>query len=274
MNLPDPAQHTALSADGTRIGFKTVGSGPVPLVVVHGALATGKQWMSFARAMTGYSTCYVMDRWGRGGSGNRKNYSLEREVDDIEAVFEAAGPGACLLGHSSGAIYALEAAARLSPSGLILYEPPLHAFHGRFVEETWRRIRAAADAERFEEVLAIFLAGESRLSREELDSLKTKPVWKEMTATAPQAVREWDELIRIRPVPERYRTVATRTLLLAGTDAHPSFATQALQDTLPNAQTKQLAGEGHFAHVTSPGTVAEIVGTFLLGASPDESDDG
>lgn len=66
-------------------------------------------WKVFANAFTVYN----YDRRGRGDSGNTLPYSIEREVEDIEAMIDAAGGTAYLYGHSSGAVLALEAAMRL-----------------------------------------------------------------------------------------------------------------------------------------------------------------
>ena len=47
------------------------------------------------------------------------------EIEDIEAIIEATGGSACLYGHSSGAILALEAAMRLGDkiNKAVLYDP-------------------------------------------------------------------------------------------------------------------------------------------------------
>ncbi len=254
-----------VSADGTRIGFGRVGEGTVPLVLVHGALSTGRSWMRVARALAGAATCYVMDRRGRGRSDDRAEYALEREIEDVLAVLGAAGDGAFLMGHSSGAIYALEAAARTDVGGLILYEPPLHALRGRFATETWGRIQGAAGEGRFEEAMSIFLREEAQLPEEAIASLKEGERWREMSRTARQSVREWEELVRVAPGPERYREIRCGTLLLAGseTQGHPSFATKALRATLPRAEIRVLAGQGHFAHDGAPELLADAVKAFL-----------
>jgi pimeloyl-ACP methyl ester carboxylesterase len=52
-------------------------------------------------------------------------YALEREVEDIDALINEAGGPAFLYGWSSGAVLALEAAARgLAVTKVALYEPP------------------------------------------------------------------------------------------------------------------------------------------------------
>jgi pimeloyl-ACP methyl ester carboxylesterase len=55
----------------------------------------------------------------------RSPHSIAREVDDVLAIAELLGEPALPVGHSSGAIVALEAALRspLSFAGLLLYEP-------------------------------------------------------------------------------------------------------------------------------------------------------
>ena len=66
------------------------------------------------------------DRRGRGESGDGSNYAIEREFDDVAAVVDPIGNGVDLLGHSFGAVCALEAGLRTSHlRTLILYEPPL-----------------------------------------------------------------------------------------------------------------------------------------------------
>lgn len=254
------------SDDGTRIGFTKVGSGSIPLVLVHGALASGESWMEVAEALAEHCTCYVMDRWGRGGSDDRAEYSIDREVEDISAVLQAAGPDAYLLGHSSGAIYALETALRSPIVGLILYEPPLHGFYGRFAEDVWEPLRVAAEEERFDDVVSVFLADEAELPDSEITALRETPLWDDMVALAPHSVREWAALIHERPPVERYRDVAVPTLLLAGseTTTHPSFATEDLKDTLLDARIALLEGQGHLANRMAPDSVAQAVKEFCL----------
>ena len=53
---------------------------------------------------------------GRGDSTDTPPYAIEREVEDIAALLDAAGGKASLYGHSSGAVLALEAALHLGAS--------------------------------------------------------------------------------------------------------------------------------------------------------------
>jgi pimeloyl-ACP methyl ester carboxylesterase len=64
-----------------------------------------------------------MDRRGRGGSGDSPGYALQREAEDVAAVVDAIGGPVNVLGHSYGALCALEGAL-LTPNmrRLVLYE--------------------------------------------------------------------------------------------------------------------------------------------------------
>lgn len=64
------------------------------------------------------------DRRGGGDSGDTQPYAAEREIEDLDALIDAAGGSACLWGLSSGAALALETADRLGSKvmKLPLYE--------------------------------------------------------------------------------------------------------------------------------------------------------
>lgn len=119
---------TATSADGTRIAFERLGSGP-PLVLVGGAFCDRKARVSglpLARELGSGLTVFAYDRRGRGDSTDTPPYATAREIEDLACVLEAAGGTASVYGHSAGAILALEGAlAGLPVRQLALYEPPL-----------------------------------------------------------------------------------------------------------------------------------------------------
>lgn len=266
---PELKNRSVRSADGTAIGVVTVGAGPA-FVIVHGALTAGDEWLPVAVGMADHHTAYVMDRRGRGRSGDGADYSVDREIEDIGAVVDAAGPGSHLLGHSSGAIYALEAARRFPIGQLVLYEPPLN-FQGPTAKTLVERMRTNAARGEFDDALTIFCKEEVKLLEEELSSFRSTPVWAQTTALVPTFIREWDALFELAPTVERYRSISAPTLLLWGSETadHPSFATRALENTLPNVRSARLDGQGHMANLLAPDLVAQMVTTFLVGAVAD-----
>jgi pimeloyl-ACP methyl ester carboxylesterase len=94
------------SCDGTAIAFRRYGSGPA-IVLVGGALGMAE------RLATGF-TVFRPDRRGSGDSGDTAPYAVAREVEDLDAVIDAAGGSVSMAGLGAGAVLALEA-ARLLP---------------------------------------------------------------------------------------------------------------------------------------------------------------
>src|SRR5919205_1638554 len=102
---------TGTSSDGTTIAFDQIGSGP-PLVLVAGAACDRGQDAPLAEALASRFTVLNHDRRGRGDSTDSPPYAVEREIDDIAALLDAAGGSAILVGLSSGGALAVLAAAR------------------------------------------------------------------------------------------------------------------------------------------------------------------
>src|SRR5262249_24404907 len=124
--FPGGSVNTVKSKDSTSIAYEKAGSGP-PLILVDAALCSRKfgPMPKLAPLLAGRFTVYWYDRRGRGDSGDQKPYSREREVEDIGARVGVAGGSAALLGLSSGAALALEAAASGLPlTRVFAYEPP------------------------------------------------------------------------------------------------------------------------------------------------------
>src|SRR5262245_15334434 len=99
------------SRDGTPIGYERSGQGP-PLILVHGTTADHSRWAPVLPALSERFTVSAVDRRGRGASGDAPIYAIEREFEDVAALVDAVGGPVYLLGHSYGALCALEGARR------------------------------------------------------------------------------------------------------------------------------------------------------------------
>ena len=113
------------SADGTPIGYRELGSGPA-MVVVHGGMQAAQNFMGLARALADDFTVCVPDRRGRGRSGpHGPDFTVAREVEDMQAVIAATGARR-IFGLSSGALVVLRTAlATATLERVVAYEPPL-----------------------------------------------------------------------------------------------------------------------------------------------------
>src|ERR1051325_7513344 len=78
------------SKDGTVIAFEKLGQGPA-VVIVGGVLGDRSQQAPLAELLAQHFTVYNYDRRARGESGDTAPYSVDREIDDLEAVIKEAG---------------------------------------------------------------------------------------------------------------------------------------------------------------------------------------
>ena len=172
------------SKDGTLIAFQKSGTG-APLVLVHGTSADHTRWATVLLPLAGRFTVYAMDRRGRGGSGDTDPYVIEREFEDVVAVLDSLDEPVNLLGHSYGAICALEAAARSKNlRRLILYEPPIPTgvdIYSPAVVNTMRDMLAGGDRDG---VVATFMREVPRVPPHELELLRSSPAWQGRVAAA------------------------------------------------------------------------------------------
>jgi pimeloyl-ACP methyl ester carboxylesterase len=250
------------SADGTRIAFSAVGSGPA-LVIVDGATSY-RQFnptaQAIAQALAGRSTVYTYDRRGRGesGAGAARGAdgasAVRAEVEDIAALIAHAGGEAALLGFSSGAVLALEAAlAGLPVTGLALYEPPFVVTAGRPpVGDDYReRLQQALAAGRPGDAMALFLTEAVGMPAEFVEPMRAEPYWSGMEQVAPTLPNDAAVMGRTMSgdpaTLQRYAKVTAPTLVIYGgnSDAWMAAGATAIAGVLPNTVHKSLPGQDH-----------------------------
>jgi pimeloyl-ACP methyl ester carboxylesterase len=116
---------TITSKDGTTIAYEEAGQGPA-LIMVVGAFNDHTTAQPISEQLKRHFTVYNYDRRGRGQSTDTLPYTVEREVEDLDALITAVGGAAYVFGYSSGAVLALKAAAGSSRiTKLAVYEAPL-----------------------------------------------------------------------------------------------------------------------------------------------------
>lgn len=234
---------TVQSLDGTTIAFDRSGRGPA-LVLVVGAFCDRSSTESLAAGLDPRYTVYEYDRRGRGDSNEKGPYSIEREVEDLAALVEAAGGSAFVFGHSSGAALALEAAARgIRMEGLVAYEPPY--VEGATTELAARLTELVASGRRAE-VTERFLALVGT-PPEALAHIAAGPGWEHMQSFANTLPYEI-ALCNDGSAPlDRLARITTPTLALAG-GMSPDWARDAarvIAATVPGAESRVLEGQDH-----------------------------
>lgn len=255
------------SRDGTEIACYRTGSGP-PLLLVHGAVADHTRWDPVLAPLEAHFSVCTIDRRGRGGSGDMQPYAIQREFEDIAAVVDSFGEPVILLGHSFGAVCALEAAL-LTPAirKLILYEPPPPGAKGTMPDDTAARIQAALDAGDREKALSIFLLEVAALAANELELMRSLPAWPGRVAAAHTILREISSLEALPPFDaDRFGQLQMPTLLMLGGDSVQPYkiSIEQIHTILPSSRVTVLPGQQHVAMNTAPDLFVREVLAFSL----------
>lgn len=256
------------SEDGTRIAFDRSGVGP-PIIMVLGALNDRSSAAPLAAALAPDFTVYAYDRRGRGGSGDTPPYAVVREIEDIHGLIAEAGGSAFVFGHSSGAVLALEAAARgLAIRRLALYEPPFIVDGGRppIPEDYVARLEELASSGRRGDAVAYFMTKGVGLPVEVADQMRNAPMWPAMEELAHTLAYDgliMGETMSGRALPTEWATSVTMPTLVMDGEESPTWqrtAVRVLGDLLPNAQCRSLEGQDHGA---APEVLAPVLVEFF-----------
>jgi pimeloyl-ACP methyl ester carboxylesterase len=236
---------TVTSSDGTSIAYQRDGAGPALILVDAACGFRGFGPMGrLARLLAADFTVYTYDRRGRGDSTDTPPYSVDREIDDLRAVVDAAGGSAFGYGFSSGAVLVMLAAARGLPiTKLGLMEPPL-ALDDQPPAESDLRAELA-------ELIAAGRRGDAvehfhrsiGVPAELVAGLRQSPGWPALESVAPTLV--YDTTIA-SSVPVLSAIVApTLVIDSEGSDGRLRAWARGVADHLPNARHRSMKGEWH-----------------------------
>ena len=259
---------TVQAADGTPIAYWRSGDGP-PLLLVHGAAADHGRWRPVLPALEARFAVHALDRRGRGGSGDAATYAVEREFADVAAVIDALGAPVNVLGHSYGALCALEAALLTrNVRRLVLYEPPLAVAGPIYPAGVVERLEALLAAGDRDGVVATTMREVAGLPAATVDHLRTLPAWQARVAAAHTIPRELRATDAYRFDPARFRGMDTPTLLLLGGESPAVFgaAAHVVAAALPDVRLVVLPGQGHAAMDTGTERFTTEVLRFLTAA--------
>jgi pimeloyl-ACP methyl ester carboxylesterase len=260
------------SSDGTAIGFDSSGQGPA-LILVDGALCHRASGPSgpLAAQLARHFTVFTYDRRGRGDSGDTAPYTVDREIEDIEALIKQAGGAAHVYGASSGAALALEAANRGLPiTKLALYEAPFVVDDSRPpVPDDYRATLDTLIASgRRGDAVKYFMAKGAGLPPVVVALMPFMPAWSRLTRVAHTIL--YDALVMDggqsgNPLPRgRWNAVSAPTLVLGGSKS-PTWmrhGVRALAQAVPNARHRTLEGQ---THLVKPKALAPVLVEFFGG---------
>jgi pimeloyl-ACP methyl ester carboxylesterase len=241
---------TVTSADGTTIAFDQLGSGP-PLVLVAGASCDRGQDQPIADALAQDFTVLNHDRRGRGDSSDATSpatYVVERELEDLAVLIDAAGGAAVLVGLSSGgALAARAAAAGLPVRQLVMWEPPFQVDPAgqRGSLDYQERLYALLAQDRRGDALALFMSI-AGVPEEMVAGARQSPWWPVGEGMAHTLAYD-AAVMGDASVPAAYADIDCPALILTGGDSPPFFAAgaEAAAAAIPGGRAAVLAGQTH-----------------------------
>jgi pimeloyl-ACP methyl ester carboxylesterase len=260
--------HTVTSKDKTTIAYDKLGEGPA-VILIDGAMCSRSfgSKPELVQLLAQHLTVYSYDRRGRGDSSDTQPYAVEREIDDIEALIDAAGGSASLYGHSSGAALGLEAAVKLDKkvTKLAMYEAPFN--DAEAARNTWReyidQLTKALAADRRGDAVALFmnLIG---TPADQIEGMRHAPIWAAFEAVAPTLAYDHTAILgRDAAVPTtRAAMVHVPTLVMHGGASFPFMreTAQALSQAMPHAELHTVDGQ---THEVSPAALAPVLTQFF-----------
>lgn len=244
------------------------------MILVGGGLADRGEHAPLASALAESFTVVNYDRRGRGESTDTPPHSVQREIEDIEALIAAVGGRAHLFGASSGGALVLEAAAAgVQADRLAVYEVPYSVSSEAI--DAWRAYRrdleAAVQQGRNDDAVGLFmrLAGSSET---DIAAARGDPSWPAVAALAPTLAYDAACLGDGPPPADRLAGVTRPTLVATarGTDPHtaglgPGFfddAANAVVAALPNAERRVVESD---SHVADPIALGPTLTAFFAG---------
>ncbi|MEU6381593.1 alpha/beta hydrolase [Streptomyces sp. NPDC046909] len=253
-----------LSRDGTPLAYESTGEGPA-VVLVSGAMSTGGTLAPLAVPLSDRFKVLTYDRRGRGESGDTAPYAVEREVEDLAALIEAAGGEACLFGISSGGALVLEAAASGLPVRRVaVYETPFADFSEAGAKERaeyTENLTAALAEERRGDAVELFLRL-TGMPDGMIQGARRSPAWAGMEAAAPSLAYD-NTVMGDGLIPrERLASITVPVLAVAG-GASPEWlqeATRAVAESAPNGSYRNLAGQ---THMVDPNALAPVLADYF-----------
>ncbi|MFI6317683.1 alpha/beta fold hydrolase [Nonomuraea sp. NPDC050556] len=258
---------TTTASDGTEVRAIDEGEGAAVLIL-HPGLDDGRSWAKVAALLTPNHRVVRL---------HRRQYrqdlpspaTIAQEVEHVLATARKIGTPVLLVGHSSGAVVALEAlvAAPQAFTGAVLYEPPvvIGAPLGGPNGEINARARQAIAAGRPGKALRIFIRETVRL-----------PQWvailsgvfvglsPRLRALVSHQIDDNEALDLLGVRLDAYAGIEAPVLLIGGdrSPAHLKERLDALARVLPRATSMVLSGQGHSAHAAAPATLADAIKSF------------
>jgi len=254
------------SKDGTQIAYTLSGNGPA-VILVDGAMCSRAfgPMPKLATLLASHFTVINYDRRGRNESGNTEPYSVDREIEDIEALIYEAGGSAYLAGCSSGAALALKAAAA-SPNikKLALYEAPYLSGQGGHVppKDTLEQLKRLVAAGKKSGAVKYFIHDMVGMPAFVTFIMPLMPAWGKLKSVAHTLPYDAAIMGDFKIPVQVANSVKIQSLVMAGGKSPASMQNteKKLAEAIPGAQYHIIEGQTH--NISEKALAPELIKFF------------
>ncbi len=256
---------TVTSKDGTKIGYRQMGSGP-GIILLHGGINASQHLMKLGTLLSDRFTVYIPDRRGRGMSGPvGDDYSIEKEDEDLDALLKKTGTH-YVFGTADGALFALHASiSNPAIHKIAAYEPLI--FFGQPGLEEFKTTIEHYNSHIANEDVAAAMEGLTKDSKKYMlvnitpdiiilpifklalkyDKWKVKGDDVPLQELLPTLHDELELVKKTEGTLENYKNISTEVLLLRGSKTEPLLRNtqDTLNEVLPNSKLVELEGLDH-----------------------------
>jgi pimeloyl-ACP methyl ester carboxylesterase len=251
------------SSGGTRINYRLTGSGPPPMVFIHGWCSNLRHWDAQARHFQRSHRVLRMDRPGFGRSGGADQPHTWRQQADIiaELMRSKRIRNAVVAGHAGGTGTALELAARHSDRvhaiviidgapgpGMSVAEARAQPFAQQLAGDGYDETLETAYRSYFSELTAPDIVDDAVA-----DAVRT-----------PQhvAVREIEQIRSTNTISAAKRIRQPALWIVA---ENSGLTPERVREHVPQARFGRTVGSAHFVQIDVPDQVNAMIGRFVRG---------
>lgn len=265
----------ATAADGTKLYYESVGSGPA-IILVHELAGTCRSFDGQVAALKSRFRCIVFNARGYPPSdvpGRIESYSQDIAAADIGAVLDAAGvANAHVMGVSMGAAAALQFAlkypARVRSAILCSIGSGSDAKPNEYADNM-EAMAARVEQNGLRQVRENFTTAPARVKLKEKNPAAFENFLKELeTFSVKGLVNTMRGVQKRRPPLYAHKdTIARMTIptlvVLGGDDQACNKPSHFLAETLPGARLEVFPHTGHGVNLEEPERMNHLLGAFL-----------
>jgi pimeloyl-ACP methyl ester carboxylesterase len=274
-----------VSADGTDIVYLVAGTGR-PLVMVHGSMTVADEWLTVADRLAATRRVVVVERRGRGRSGDATAHSLDVEARDLAAVIsdvkrsttrvignaQTSRAPLDLFGHSYGGAIVGRYAMDSSFSGAVVLYDPGAGFAGPIAVGQRAPVRALLATGARDSALVLALSSIMSMPAADIAGMRANgALWTQFRTLLPSWIREFESLDTFTPSAADLARVRGRTVILLGDRSGPLLRdiTGTWLARQPGVTVLPLRGQGHTAYMDAAAYLTRQIETALRRSAAD-----